>query len=420
MRLLADIIVSMIQAMIFAYSTECCLKNENKLNKFKVVLITIVTFIINSSFTSIFGNISICVFIIHISCLIVMIFSYKDNKLKSMIPYTLTYSFMGAYGIISYNLFFGFIEGFIPVEYADIANILIIYVPYILFLYLCIKYMDKFIEMYKLAVSEKINMIVIITISFCLDFVLAFYLIIYNDESKMLKNMIITILCIFLAFIIKYFANIKKKSDQIFKLNEALEEKNSELRKIKHDYGAQISYLYGLCLMERFDDLKKSLKDIINKNDSTPTAVEVSENRNSILSLALKPAIDMGIHVIIEENCDFSLVSITEMEFYRIVSNIVNNAIKAMNGKGIIIAKAYEYLGNVIVRIENNGPRIPEQHLNDIFKVGFTTKENSDQSHGYGLSIVKDLVESHNGKIYVKSSDVVTEFKIVFPIKNFV
>ncbi|NRY61656.1 hypothetical protein DZE40_002751 [Clostridium beijerinckii] len=419
-RLLADIIVSMIQAMIFAYSTECCLKNENKLNKFKVVLITIVTFIINSSFTSIFGNISICVFIIHISCLIVMIFSYKDNKLKSMIPYTLTYSFMGAYGIISYNLFFGFIEGFIPVEYADIANILIIYVPYILFLYLCIKYMDKFIEMYKLAVSEKINMIVIITISFCLDFVLAFYLIIYNDESKMLKNMIITILCIFLAFIIKYFANIKKKSDQIFKLNEALEEKNSELRKIKHDYGAQISYLYGLCLMERFDDLKKSLKDIINKNDSTPTAVEVSENRNSILSLALKPAIDMGIHVIIEENCDFSLVSITEMEFYRIVSNIVNNAIKAMNGKGIIIAKAYEYLGNVIVRIENNGPRIPEQHLNDIFKVGFTTKENSDQSHGYGLSIVKDLVESHNGKIYVKSSDVVTEFKIVFPIKNFV
>lgn len=151
--------------------------------------------------------------------------------------------------------------------------------------------------------------------------------------------MIITILCVFLAFIIKYFANIKKKSDQIFKLNEALEEKNSELRKIKHDYGAQISYLYGLCLMERFDDLKKSLKDIINKNDSTPTAVEVSENRNSILSLALKPAIDMGIHVIIEENCDFSVVSITEMEFYRIISNIVNNAIKAMNGKGIIIAR---------------------------------------------------------------------------------
>jgi two-component system sensor histidine kinase AgrC len=105
-----------------------------------------------------------------------------------------------------------------------------------------------------------------------------------------------------------------------------------------------------------------------------------------------------------------------EMEFYRIISNIVNNAIKAMNGKGIIVAKSYEYLGNAVVKIENNGPKIEEHHLTDIFKVGFTTKDNSDNSHGYGLSIVKDLVESNNGKIYVKSNDTATEFKIVLPI----
>ena len=127
---------------------------------------------------------------------------------------------------------------------------------------------------------------------------------------------------------------IHQKSEQIYKLNKALEIKNSELSKIKHDYGAQISYLYGLCLMERFDDLKKSLKDIINNNESIPTAVEISENQESLLSLALKPAIDKGIHVIIEEKCDFNLIKMNEMEFYRVISNIVNNAIKAMNGKG--------------------------------------------------------------------------------------
>jgi two-component system sensor histidine kinase AgrC len=33
------------------------------------------------------------------------------------------------------------------------------------------------------------------------------------------------------------------------------------------------------------------------------------------------------------------------------------------------------------------------------------------------LSIVKDLVESQNGKIHVKSTDTATEFKIVLPIK---
>jgi len=415
--LVADIINSMIQAIILSYSTECCLKKQNKINKLKVALMTIIIFIIGSSFTSIWGNLSICVFIIHIACLATISILYKNNKLRVTIPYTLIYCFMSVYGIVSYNLFFGFITKLVPIDYVDIAHILIIYIPYILFLYLCIRYIDKFIKLYKLIVSEKINMIVLTIISFCLDFVLAFYLIIYNDESKLLKNIIITILCIFLIFITKYFGEIKQKSKQIFEMNEALEIKNSELSKIKHDYGAQISYLYGLCLMERFDDLKKSLKDIINNNESIPTAVEISGNQESLLSLALKPAIDRGIHVIIEEKCDFNLIKVDEMEYYRVISNIVNNAIKAMNGKGILIAKSYEYLGNAVIKIENNGPKIQEDHLKDIFNVGFTTKDNSDNSHGYGLSIVKDLVERNNGKIYVKSTDIATEFKIVLPIK---
>ena len=56
--------------------------------------------------------------------------------------------------------------------------------------------------------------------------------------------------------------------------------------------------------MIRFDDLKISLKNIINTNESTTTAGEINDNDNSLLSLALKPALDKGIHVIIEEKCN--------------------------------------------------------------------------------------------------------------------
>ena len=416
--LVIDIITSIIQAIIFSYSIQCCLKKENKINKLKLALMSIIFFVIGSIFTSIWGNLSVCVFITHIVSLISIIILYKNDKFRATIPYTLIYCLMGVYVIIVSNLFFGFIKNLVSIDYIDIAQILTIYVPEILLIYLWIRYIDKFIQLYKLIISEKINMIVLIITSFCLDFVVAFYLIIYNDESKLLKNIIITILCICLILITKYFGEIKQKSNQIFEMNEALEIKNNELRKIKHDYGAQISYLYGLCLMERFDDLKKSLKDIINNNKSTPTAVEVNNNNeNSLLSLALKPAIDKGIHVIIEDKCDFALINMNEMEFYRVISNIVNNAIKAMKGQGIIIVKSYEYLGNAVIKIENNGPKIEEHHLTDIFKSGFTTKDNTDKSHGYGLSIVKDLVESNNGKISVKSTDIATEFKIVLPIK---
>jgi two-component system sensor histidine kinase AgrC len=416
--LLADIINSMIQAIIFSYSVEYCIRDKNQIKKMKLILLTIIFFIISSSFTSIFGNFSICVFITHIACLMAIVLLYKNNRLKALIPYTLVYCFISSTAIISSNLFFGIVREAIPKDYMDIAQILAIYAPQFLLAYLFIRFMDKFIQLYKLIVMEKINIIVIIIISFCLDFVVTSFLIIYNDEDKLFKNIIITILCAFLAFVISYFGKIKKKSDQIFKLNEVLEVKNNELRKIKHDYGAQISYLYGLCLMDRYDDLKQSLKNIINNNEAMPTAVEVNGNEGSMLSLALKPAIDRGIHVIVEEESNSSLIDIDEMELYRVVSNIVNNAIKAMNAKGIIVAKCYEYLDNAIIRIKNNGPKIPEQNLNDIFKAGFTTKDNSNKNHGYGLSIVKDLVESNNGKISVKSTDESTEFKIVLPIKK--
>ena len=272
-------------------------------------------------------------------------------------------------------------------------------------------------KIYKLIISEGFFISALI-ISFVLDFIITFYVITLGKENQLLKNIVYLIFFIFFVVILIYFWKVKQKSDQIYKLNEALELKNNELRKIKHDYGAQISYLYGLCLMVRFDDLKGALKNIIDNNESIPTAAEVCKNEKSLLSLALKPAIDKGIHVIIEEKCDLRVIDMTEMEFYRVVSNIVNNAISAMNGQGIIIAKSYEYLGSIVVKIENNGPKIEEKYLKDIYKVGFTTKDNTDKNHGYGLSIVKELVENYNGKIYVKSTDTATEFKIVLPIKN--
>ena len=210
----------------------------------------------------------------------------------------------------------------------------------------------------------------------------------------------------------------QKKSQQILSLNNSLEIKNNELRKVKHDYGAQISYLYGLHLMKRYDDLGKALKNIIEKNSSVNSGAEVIDDKNSFLSLALKPAIEKGIHVIIDENSEADLSYINEIDLYRIVSNIISNAIKAMDGQGIIIAETYDTLKNTIIKIENNGPEIPEKDLENIFKEGFTTKDNSDKSHGYGLSIVKDLVEKYNGKIVVKSNSDLTEFRIVFPIKE--
>ena len=58
---------------------------------------------------------------------------------------------------------------------------------------------------------------------------------------------------------------------------------------------------------------------------------------------------------------------------------------------------------------------IPDKILNKIFDSGFTTKENKESNNGFGLAIVKELVESYNGKIQVSSTDEFTEFTIYLP-----
>lgn len=418
--IIVDILASILQSITFAYVTIRCVDEDQIINKKKLFSMMLILLIIDKFFTGTFGdNWVVSVFVTHMLALGIITAFHKKNIISSLTAYTIIYCIIGIYTIIFGNLIFEYFKEVIPIEHINYEKIIIIYFPESILLFFCYRYIEKIKQIHKLIISEKFYTILII-MSFIIDFIVAFYLLVLNKESQLLKNIIYIMFFMFFTAILVYFWKINQKSEQIYKLNEALEIKNSELRKIKHDYGAQISYLYGLCLMERFGDLKKALKDIINNNESTATAVEISKNKKSILSLALKPAIDQGIHVIVDENCDFDLINMSEVEFYRVVSNIVNNAIKAMNGEGIIIAKSYEYLGNFILKIENNGPKIQEHHLNDIFKVGFTTKENSDNSHGYGLNIVKDLVENSNGKVHVKSTDAATEFKIILPIRQFI
>ncbi|OOM78373.1 putative sensor histidine kinase TcrY [Clostridium puniceum] len=409
-----DLITSILQSTILAYTIFYCEDKNQKINFFSIFTIFLV---ITNFFIETFGNnFEISIFITHILCLSAIALVYRKNILSALTAFTITYFIIQAYTMLFGNLIFEYVKGICPIEYINYETIFIIYIPQWIVLLSCFKYIHKIKQIYSFIINEELYTTFLI-ISFILDFIINFYLMTLNVQSQLLKNMTYIIFFMFLISIIVYFLNIHKKSEQIYKLNKSLGIKNSELREIKNNYASQISYLYELGLMENFEDLKKSLKNIINKNESTPMDVEVSENKQSLLEVALKPAIDKGIDVIIEEKCDFGLIKINEMEIYRVITNIVNNAIKAVNGKGIIIAKSYEYLGNAVILLSNNGPKIEEHYLKDIFKAGFTTKDNADNSHGYGLSIVKDLVESHSGTIHVQSTDTVTEFKIILPLK---
>ena len=102
----------------------------------------------------------------------------------------------------------------------------------------------------------------------------------------------------------------------------------------------------------------------------------------------------------------------------QIVTNLVNNALEASEGKIITVTVRLKLVeNNVELIVEDTGPGISEENLIRIFDPLFTTKPFGESS-GFGLGIVKDLVTQFNGIITVKSNKGITQFLIELPLND--
>lgn len=104
-------------------------------------------------------------------------------------------------------------------------------------------------------------------------------------------------------------------------------------------------------------------------------------------------------------------------QFKRILINILDNASDALkqvpSPKVCIYTWLVDEKKRIEIRVINNGPGIPKEHLSKIFRSNFTTKP---EGSGLGLSIVKKMVEEHSGHISVKSVPGETCFTIIWPV----
>jgi K+-sensing histidine kinase KdpD len=105
--------------------------------------------------------------------------------------------------------------------------------------------------------------------------------------------------------------------------------------------------------------------------------------------------------------------------FEWVVENLCKNAVDAMIGKkGEINLMVREHNEMVIIEISDTGKGIKSKDIHNIFRPGFTTKK---RGWGLGLSLAKRIIEDyHNGKIYVKCSEVGTgtTFNIELPLMS--
>ena len=247
------------------------------------------------------------------------------------------------------SIYFGHIKDIVPIQYLNLSIIIFMYCPQFIMEYLIFKYIDKVKSIYKDIIIRKYSVSIVLIINLSIHYIIAYIWIINGNDSALSKDMIMIATIVFLFIVVTYFANIQKKINEISNLNKSLDLKINELNKIKHDYGAQISYLYGLHLMGKHERLGELLKDIINNNNSISDAVELTNNSDSIISIIARQAVSKGINVVIDEEVDLDEIIMSEIELQRVISNIVNNSITAMDGHGILTAKTYKRINNIII-----------------------------------------------------------------------
>ena len=166
---------------------------------------------------------------------------------------------------------------------------------------------------------------------------------------------------------------------------------------------------------DRITQIVQALKSYTYLDQAPVQSVDIHEGLNSTLVM-LRSRLKKGISVKREYSENLPRIQAYGSELNQVWTNILDNAVDAMNENGRITIKTYKENQHLVVEIKDSGPGIPEDIQSKIFDPFFTTKPVG-KGTGLGLNISHNIiVQKHKGEIKVKSKPGETCFQIKLPI----
>ena len=242
---------------------------------------------------------------------------------------------------------------------------------------------------------------------------------------------------------------ILKKANEIRKLHDQLEEAYKELDAfsytVSHDLRTPLTAIkvYSEILLEENDELfTDSIKDMLNK--VVKNADKMTDLIKDVLNYSKIGKVDTSFKEIevkellphIIDNLETSYKS-QKIEFVlgdlpviygdetminQVFSNLLSNAVKysQKRSKSIVKVSGTVKDDEVIYTVADNGIGIDMQHIGKIFQIfSRLTDDNGYEGNGVGMTIVKRIMDKHNGKIWIESSlNKGASFFISFPKKT--
>ena len=303
---------------------------------------------------------------------------------------------------------------------------------------------------------------------------------VYNNKADYKRNsLIITVLLALLGGVVTYFISghalrpIREFSDKIEEVqvqnlsDSRIEENNvKELNKLGISYNNMLERLSDafeiqrqftanaahelrtpLALMQVQLDLYNSASHPGNDADTLQTIKMVTE-QNDKLNRMVKTLLDMSelqsvgrddkiiLDAIVEEvladleplaveknikligKCEDATMIGSDILIYRLVYNLVENAIKYNHPLGQVTVTAYQRNKNVYLSVEDTGSGIPKELRERVFEPFFRVDKSRSRELGgvgLGLALVHEIVRVHDGSICIKSGKTGgTIFEVTF------
>jgi signal transduction histidine kinase len=148
----------------------------------------------------------------------------------------------------------------------------------------------------------------------------------------------------------------------------------------------------------------------------TPTPVDLKEFLSSVYSVGLDLSWPMSVTFRFSAPDELPTILIDPVRIRQVLLNLISNALKFTEA-GSVVLYAELHDDEVLIGVSDTGKGIPADKLEEVFKP-FVRLERSDQSGaGLGLAISRELVQMHDGRIWVESElGKGSDFRFTLPL----
>jgi signal transduction histidine kinase len=184
------------------------------------------------------------------------------------------------------------------------------------------------------------------------------------------------------------------------------------------DYTTEEKEAYKQILYKEINLLTNMLNDILDFSKGQMslhrTEINIDEFLNELVMFYKGAVNDSGIKIHSDLKSGVTLL-IDRDRIWRSIGNIVGNAIDALTFGGNITITSEKKIYDLVIKVQDNGPGIPEDIRDKIFEPFFTSGKSNGT--GLGLAIVKKVIEAHGGNVNFKTeAGKGTTFYIYIPL----